>query len=122
LQLVFVTSRSLTPGRRAGLATALGNAVGVHAQMPAIAIGLGTIVEQSLAVFTVVKLVGAAYLIHLGVQAIRHRRSLATGFAAKVEPKSTRQIVLDAFLSALPTPRRSSSPRSFRSSASDLLA
>jgi threonine/homoserine/homoserine lactone efflux protein len=56
LQLVFVTSRSLTLGRRAGLATVLGNAVGVYARMLAIAIGLGTIVEQSLAVFTVVKL------------------------------------------------------------------
>jgi threonine/homoserine/homoserine lactone efflux protein len=103
--VLFVISRSLTLGRRAGLATVVGNAAGVYVQMLAIAIGLGTIVERSLVVFTVVKLVGAAYLIYLGVQALRHRRSLSTAFAAKVEPKSVRRIVLDAFVVGIANPK-----------------
>lgn len=103
--VLFVISRSLTLGRRAGLATVVGNAAGVYVQMLAIAIGLGTIVERSLVVFTVVKLVGAAYLIYLGMQAIRHRRSLSAAFTAKVEPKSVRRIMLDAFAVGIANPK-----------------
>ena len=103
--VLFVISRSLTLGRRAGLATVVGNAAGVYVQLLAIAIGLGTIVEQSLVVFTAVKLIGAAYLVYLGVQAIRHRRSLATASAARVEPKSVRRFLLDAFVVGIANPK-----------------
>lgn len=103
--VLFVISRSLTLGRRAGLATVLGNATGVYIQMLAIAIGLGTIVERSLVVFTVVKLVGAGYLVYLGVHAIRHRRSLAAAFAAKVKPKRARRVMLDAFVVGIANPK-----------------
>ncbi|MCP9966461.1 LysE family translocator [Actinomadura madurae] len=41
-----------------------------------VALGVGSIVERSVIVFTMVKLVGAAYLLYLGVQAFRHRHSL----------------------------------------------
>lgn len=103
--VLFVISRSLMLGRRAGLATVVGNAAGVYVQMLAIAIGLGALVERSLVVFTVIKLVGAAYLVYLGVQAIRHRRSLSTAFSAEVEAKSTRRIMLDAFVVGIANPK-----------------
>jgi threonine/homoserine/homoserine lactone efflux protein len=47
-------------------------------QVIAVALGVGAIVEASAEIYTVLKLVGAAYLVCLGVQAIRHRRSRAT--------------------------------------------
>jgi threonine/homoserine/homoserine lactone efflux protein len=103
--VLFVISRSLTLGRKAGLASVAGNAAGVYVQMLAIAIGLGTVVEQSLTVFTVIKLAGAAYLIYLGVQAIRHRRSLTAAFASRAEVKSTGRIVLDAFVVGIANPK-----------------
>src|SRR5215216_3149996 len=75
--VLFVISRGVTLGRRAGLATVLGNAAGLAVQVVAVAAGLGTIVERSITTFTVIKVCGALYLVYLGVQALRHRRSLA---------------------------------------------
>lgn len=59
--------------RRGALLTVLGNGIGVYLQVVLVAFGLGAIVESVVA-YTVVKFVGAAYLIYLGIQAIRHRR------------------------------------------------
>ncbi|TCP50974.1 threonine/homoserine/homoserine lactone efflux protein [Tamaricihabitans halophyticus] len=85
--VLFTISRALTVGRRDALLTVVGNAAGVYLQVIAVAFGLGTIVERSIVAFTVVKLVGAAYLVYLGVQAIRHRHAMA----AVAEPVANRQ-------------------------------
>ena len=103
--VLFVISRSLVLGRRAGLATVVGNATGVYVQMLAIAFGLGSIVERSVQAYTVIKLVGAAYLIYLGVQALRHRRDIAGALSAKVEAKTVRRIFLDAFVVGVANPK-----------------
>lgn len=103
--VLFVVSRSLALGRSAGLATVLGNAVGVYVQMLAVAVGLGTIVQQSVAVFSVVKLAGAAYLIFLGIQAIRHRRNLSLALATAIEPRSRLRILFDAFVVGIANPK-----------------
>ncbi|TDP95658.1 threonine/homoserine/homoserine lactone efflux protein [Leucobacter luti] len=71
--VLFVIGRSLYYGRRGGLMSVLGNSLGVLPLVAAVAFGVGTIVAQSIVVFTVIKLLGAGYLIYLGVQAIRHR-------------------------------------------------
>jgi threonine/homoserine/homoserine lactone efflux protein len=49
----------------------------VYVQVVAVALGVGVVVERSAAVFTVVKLAGAGYLVYLGVRALRHRRRMA---------------------------------------------
>ncbi|GAA3068343.1 threonine/homoserine/homoserine lactone efflux protein [Streptomyces olivoverticillatus] len=74
--VLFVIGRALAHGRRAALATVLGNLVGSYVLVIAVAWGLGALVESSAAVFTGVKLAGAAYLVHLGVQAFRHRKEM----------------------------------------------
>lgn len=74
--VLFVIGRALAHGRRTALATALGNVVGSYALVVAVALGVGTLVERSAAVFLAVKLAGAAYLVYLGVQAFRHRRAM----------------------------------------------
>ena len=75
--VLFTVSRAIALGRVAGVATVAGNTVGAFTQVVAVAFGLGPLVERSVALFTVLKLAGACYLVYLGVQAIRHRRSLA---------------------------------------------
>lgn len=72
--VLFVVGRSLALGRRGGLLSVLGNELGALPLVAAVAFGVGTIVAQSIMLFTIVKILGACYLIHLGVQAIRHRR------------------------------------------------
>src|SRR5260370_41171026 len=71
--VLFVISRSLMLGRAAGVGTALGGQIGVYVQVAAVAFGVGAIVERSVAVFTVIKLAGAVYLVYLRVQAGRRR-------------------------------------------------
>jgi len=75
--VLFIVGRALSAGRRAALATVLGNAAGEYVQAAGVALGLGVILAESDLVFTVVKLGGACYLAFLGVQAIRGRRSLS---------------------------------------------
>ena len=82
--VLFTIGRALTVGRREALLTVVGNAIGVYLQVIAVAIGIGVLVERSAAVFTAIKLVGAAYLVYLGVQAIRHRRKVTEALAAGV--------------------------------------
>jgi threonine/homoserine/homoserine lactone efflux protein len=82
--VLFTIGRALTVGRREALLTVAGNALGAYLQVVAVACGVGVVVEQSAAVFTVVKLAGAAYLVYLGVQAVRHRRKVTEALAASV--------------------------------------
>jgi threonine/homoserine/homoserine lactone efflux protein len=103
--VLFVVTRSLTLGRGAGVATVVGNTGGVYVQVIAVAFGLGALVQESIAVFTVIKLVGAAYLAYLGVQTVRHRRALAAALNAPVGPKAQRRILTDGFLVGLLNPK-----------------
>jgi threonine/homoserine/homoserine lactone efflux protein len=103
--VLFVVTRSLTLGPRAGLATVLGNAAGVYVQVVAVALGVGTLVQESIHVFTAIKLVGAAYLVFLGVQTFRHRRSLLAALDAPVERKLARRILGDAFVVGIFNPK-----------------
>ncbi len=76
--VVFTIGRALAYGWRVALATVVGNTLGLLAIVVLVAVGLGVVVEESIVVYTAIKLAGAAYLVWLGVQAIRHRRSFGT--------------------------------------------
>ncbi|MGN6325609.1 LysE family translocator [Pseudolysinimonas sp.] len=72
--VLFVVGRSLALGRRGGLLSVIGNELGAVPLLAMVALGVGTIVAESVPVFTAIKIAGAAYLVWLGVQAIRHRK------------------------------------------------
>ena len=61
--VLFVISRGVTLGRRAGLATVIGNESGLIVQVAAVAAGIGAIVSRSIVVFTTIKIVGGLYLV-----------------------------------------------------------
>lgn len=71
--VVFVVGRALSYGRGVALASVVGNTLGLLTIVVLVAAGLGVVVQESIVVFTALKLAGAAYLVYLGVQAIRHR-------------------------------------------------
>ncbi|MEV5608285.1 LysE family translocator [Streptomyces sp. NPDC052225] len=79
--VLFVIGRALAQGRRAALTTVAGNTLGAYVLVVAVALGVGSVVERSIVVFTALKLLGAAYLIYLGVKAFRQRRALQEVFA-----------------------------------------
>src|SRR6476619_4632903 len=68
----LVTKNALLHGRRAAIMTALGVNAGIAVWTTASALGLGALLHRSEALFTAVKLAGAAYLVGLGVQALWH--------------------------------------------------
>lgn len=74
--VLFVIGRALTYGRAVALLSVLGNSLGLLTVMVLVALGLGAVVAESVVVFTAIKLAGAAYMLWLGVQALRHRRGL----------------------------------------------
>lgn len=103
--VLFIVSRSLQLGKAAGVGTAVGGQVGVYAQVAAVALGVGVLIERSVIVFTVIKLSGAAYLIYLGVQAVRHRRSLAEALTTAVQRKTPLTILRDGFMVGVTNPK-----------------
>jgi threonine/homoserine/homoserine lactone efflux protein len=103
--VLFTVSRALALGRAAGVATVAGNTVGVYVQVVAVAFGIGALVERSVMGFTIVKLGGAAYLIFLGVQAIRHRQKLAEMLGSRIENKSVARVMADGFVVGIGNPK-----------------
>jgi threonine/homoserine/homoserine lactone efflux protein len=71
LDMALVTKNALARGLRGGVTSALGIATGCFAWGVASGIGIAAIVAASTSAFTALRLVGAAYLIFLGAQAIR---------------------------------------------------
>jgi threonine/homoserine/homoserine lactone efflux protein len=103
--VLFTISRALTVGRRAALLTVIGNELGLCAQVVAVAFGVGAVVQRSAQVITVIKLAGAVYLAFLGVQAIRHRRSMAEALAARVTPVRPLRAIRDGFVVGVANPK-----------------
>ena len=71
--VLFVIGRALEIGRTGALLSVTGNALGFLVQVVAIAAGLGSLLNQSELLLTIVKFAGAGFLIYLGVQAFRQR-------------------------------------------------
>lgn len=103
--VMFVVSRAVTMGRRAALLTVVGNATGVYLQVVLVALGLGVMVERSILAFTVIKLLGAGYLVWLGVQAIRHRAELSRVLDATEVVRPRRSLFLDGLIVGIANPK-----------------
>ena len=66
---------------------------------------LWDLVQRSVAVFTVVKLAGALYLVWLGIQAIRRRKALASAFAGAAEARGGRRAAREGFIVGVTNPK-----------------
>jgi threonine/homoserine/homoserine lactone efflux protein len=103
--VLFVVSRGVALGRRAALATVAGNAGGFALQLVLVSIGVGSIVARSDAVFSALKLIGAAYLVLLGVRKIRDRKALTEFSASAVAPRGTWRTVREGFFVGATNPK-----------------
>ena len=83
--VLFSVGRTLSLGRTGGLLSVLGVSLALIPIVGLVALGVGAVVAQSAALFTTLKIVGALYLMFLGVQAIRHRKDAA---AAAAQPQA----------------------------------
>lgn len=104
--VIFVVSRGVALGRRSALATVVGNEIGLSLQLGLVAIGIGSVLARSDTVYTTVKLIGAAYLIVLGVRNIRDRKSLAGALNSTVAaPTSLARTIREGFLVGATNPK-----------------
>ena len=103
--VLFVIGRALVDGRRTALATAAGHAAGNYVVAACVAVGLGTVLQRSAEAFIVVKLAGAAYLAWLGIEAIRHRRSLADALSAAHAPRGPWRALRDGAVVGVTNPK-----------------
>ncbi len=103
--VLFIVGRALAYGRRAAVATACGHAAGNYMVAAGVAVGLGALLERSAQVFVLVKVAGAFYLVWLGVQAIRHRRSLGDALGAAAEPRHGWRALRDGAVVGITNPK-----------------
>jgi threonine/homoserine/homoserine lactone efflux protein len=103
--VLFVVGRALAHGRRTAVATAAGHAAGNYVVAACVAIGLGSLLERSAQVFAAVKLAGAVYLVWLGVQAIRHRGSLADAMSSTSGSPAGWLALRDGFVVGVTNPK-----------------
>ena len=101
--VLFVIGRAIALGRRAGVLSVVGNALGTIPAIIAVAFGVGAIVASSIVAFTVIKIVGALYLVYLGIQAIRHRHAHIPGIQQR--PARTRTLLAEGFIVGLTNPK-----------------
>ena len=103
--VLFVVGRSLALGRKGGLLSVLGNTLGELVQVAAVAVGLGVVLTQSVVLFTVIKFAGAAYLVYLGVRAIRQRGQGTTTAAQPARGSSTGRVLREGTLVGATNPK-----------------
>lgn len=96
--VMFVIARAVAWGRMTAVTTALGNALGMLLLSVFIAVGLGPLLQRYALLLIVVQVLGGMYLIHLGIDAWRHRQEHADDMVKIEEVKpSSYQILRQGF-------------------------
>lgn len=103
--VLFVVSRAIAHGRRAALGSVVGNSAGVCVVILLVAIGLGSLVERSVLLFTAIKLAGAAYLVYLGVRTFRERGRLSEALGVAAPAGVARHVFRQGFVVGLTNPK-----------------
>ncbi|HYD62261.1 MAG TPA: LysE family translocator [Noviherbaspirillum sp.] len=101
--VIYIITRTLAQGRRAGLASVIGVALGNLGNAVGAAIGLAALFAVSSLAFTVVKYAGAAYLVYLGIRALR--TSADDTAQGSFGSANRARIFRDGFLVALLNPK-----------------
>lgn len=100
--VLYIVARTLSQGRRSGLASVAGVALGNLGNAAGASLGLAALFALSSAAFSVVKYAGAAYLVYLGIRALR---APASGASAAAPVPSPRHACRDGFVVALLNPK-----------------
>lgn len=105
--LLFTIGRALTVGRRDALLSVVGNALGLAIQSTLVALGLASLIATSATAYTALKLVGAVYVVYLGIQTIRHRGEarLALGQGVSERPASVGRSLRTGLIVGLTNPK-----------------
>jgi threonine/homoserine/homoserine lactone efflux protein len=101
--MILVMSRSIAQGAGAGVATAAGVSVGLVGHTMLATLGLGAILRASEWLFIALKLVGAAYLVYIGVQLLRTKQREL--LVSNGPTRSLRRLFFDGAFSNVSNPK-----------------
>ena len=101
--VLFAVGRAVSAGRRAALASVVGNSLGISLQLALFVLGLGAAIARSDVLFQVLRVMAATYLIVLGLRSIARRRYAVETSAAV--PRSTARCVREGFMVGATNPK-----------------
>jgi threonine/homoserine/homoserine lactone efflux protein len=87
--MLYVAARGASEGRPAGVASALGIGAGTLFHIALVALGLAALLQAVPIAYTVLRIMGAAYLVYLGLRALRSRGTLSV---RRIEPAPLRAV------------------------------
>ena len=94
--MAYVVARTVAGGRQEGLASCLGTGLGGMLHVLAAALGLSVLLAQSALAFSIIKYVGAAYLVYLGVRMLMQKTP--AGDAAQISAQGARRAFAEGIL------------------------
>jgi len=103
--ILYIVGRSTAQGRHAGAVAAVGIGAGTLVHVLAAALGLSAILAASATAFTVVKWIGAAYLVYVGISLIKSSWSVPLCAAAAPLTPSLRNVFIQGFLTNVLNPK-----------------
>lgn len=101
--IVYVLTRGISQGPKAGVAAALGFATGCIFHTVLAAVGIAALIRSSEIAFDAVRYAGAAYLVWIGIQALRHRSSFSIEGAE--DPKALATIFRQSVIGNMLNPK-----------------
>ena len=104
--MLYIIGRSTAQGGRAGAAAALGVGAGCLVHITAAALGLSAVLAASATAFTLLKFIGAAYLVYVGLSLIRSSgASPPAAWAPALAPVALRTVFVQGFLTNVLNPK-----------------
>jgi threonine/homoserine/homoserine lactone efflux protein len=104
--MLYIIGRSTAQGLRAGIVAALGVGAGIFVHIAATALGLSAILAASAEAFTLIKLIGAAYLVYVGISLLRSSSTPFDSVAAtRLAPARLRSVFMQGFLTNVLNPK-----------------
>jgi threonine/homoserine/homoserine lactone efflux protein len=102
---LFILSRSIAMGKKAGIVSVLGIATGSLVHTTLAAFGLSIIITKSILIFDIIKYAGAAYLVFVGIKMLAERSRLNFSPGEKTARVNGRIIYRDAVLTNVLNPK-----------------
>lgn len=101
---IYILTRSVSQGRRSGIISVLGIGTGCLVHTIMAGLGLSIILAKSALAFNIIKYIGAAYLVYLGIKSFLSKTSL-TDIDNKANQKSFKKIYFEALLTNTLNPK-----------------
>jgi len=103
--MIFLLSRTLAQGKKAGIAAAIGINVGAYLHLFAAVLGISAILASSAYAFTIIKWLGAAYLVYIGIKILLSKQGSVIIDERDIKKQNLRKIFWQGFLSDALNPK-----------------